>query len=290
MKTPSMRKKFLLHPYYRDKYGYRAEDFRAAYREYQTMITFPLRSGMSDQDAEYVIESVTSGLDKHNSYRKRPRPRAKRTPQSRPGAGLILQSVLRGAFDRFCALVGLAILAPLFVFIALAIKLDEGGPIFYSHSRVGKGFGKFRLLKFRTMITNSMSGSPLTGPEDPRITRVGKFLRQYKLDELPQLVNVLKGEMQLVGTRPQHERYVKHFPREYEVLLQVPPGITDLASLCFRNETEMLQEGSFEEQYIARIMPIKLQLSLNYYRARTFFSDLDIIFRTVLGYKFPSMN
>jgi lipopolysaccharide/colanic/teichoic acid biosynthesis glycosyltransferase len=292
MSTARMSKKFVLHPYYRDKYGYRPEDFRVAYREYQTMIRFPLRSGISDRDADYVIEAVTEVVENYTSGRKRLRAASKRTPQAPAGtrAGRILRSLLRGAFDRFCAFVGLIILIPVFAAIALAIKLDDGGPVFYSHFRVGKGFGSFRLLKFRTMISNPVSGSQVTEPEDPRITRVGHLLRRYKLDELPQLVNVLKGEMRLVGARPQLERYVKMFHREYGVLLEVPPGITDLASLCFRNENQMYREGSVEEQYIARIMPTKLQLSLKYHRVRTFFSDLNIIFRTVLGFNSPSMN
>jgi lipopolysaccharide/colanic/teichoic acid biosynthesis glycosyltransferase len=140
------------------------------------------------------------------------------------------------------------------------------------------------------MIPDSSGISPLTAPEDPRITRVGRFLRKYKLDELPQLVNVVKGEMQLVGVRPELERYVEIFPDEYEVLLQDRPGITDLASLAFRHEEQMFQGGAFEKQYVTQILPRKLKLSLKYSRARTFFSDLGILFRTVLGFKSPAAN
>jgi lipopolysaccharide/colanic/teichoic acid biosynthesis glycosyltransferase len=285
MKTRSMSKKFLLHPYYRDKYGYRPEDFRTAYRDFQRMISFPMRTGMSNQDADYVIEAVTGAARRFGTRRKRHSTVAKKMPRNRARsrAGLVLRSILRGAFDSFCALVGLAILSPVFLLIALAIKLDDGGPVFYSHIRVGKNFRKFRLLKFRSMIANSTGGSLVTEPQDSRITRVGQFLRRYKLDELPQLVNVLKGEMRLVGARPQLEPYVKMFHREYGVLLQVPPGITDLASLCYRDENKMYQEGPVEEQYVARIMPTKLRMSLRYHSARTFLTDLDIIFRTVLG-------
>ena len=116
-------------------------------------------------------------------------------------------------FDTVCAVVGLACLVPLFVEIALAIKLDDGGAVFYSHYRVGKGLREFRLLKFRSMFFGNAAGSFLTAHQDARVTRVGRFLRRYKLDELPQLVNVLKGEMQLVGVRPQMERFVDMFPR-----------------------------------------------------------------------------
>jgi lipopolysaccharide/colanic/teichoic acid biosynthesis glycosyltransferase len=194
----------------------------------------------------------------------------------------------RRAFDAISAAAGLALLAPLFATIALAIKLDDGGAVFYSHFRVGKGLREFRLLKFRTMISGPTDGSTVTAPQDARVTRVGRFLRKYKLDELPQLVNVLRGEMQLVGARPQMEKFVEMFREEYEELLQDTPGITDLASLSFRNEAQFFHRGSIEQQYINRIMPAKLRMSLKYARTRTFQSDLKIIFRTVLGLPSPS--
>ena len=200
----------------------------------------------------------------------------------------IPKRVLRRVFDSVCALVGLACLVPLFVLIALAVKLDDGGPVLYSQYRVGKGLRKFRLLKFRSMFIGSAEGSFLTAPRDARVTRVGRFLRRYKLDELPQLVNVLKGEMQLVGVRPQVEKFVDIFPDEYGELLQTPPGITDLASLSFRHEELLFHENSIEEHYIAKILPIKLEIALKYSRTRTFFSDLEILFRTVLGFESPS--
>jgi lipopolysaccharide/colanic/teichoic acid biosynthesis glycosyltransferase len=201
----------------------------------------------------------------------------------------IPERALRRMFDTGCAAAGLACLVPLFVLVALAIKLDDGGPILYSQFRVGRGLRKFRLFKFRSMFSHLAGGSLLTAPRDARITRVGRFLRRYKLDELPQLVNVLRGEMQLVGVRPQVEKFVDIFPDEYEELLQTPPGITDLASLSFRNEEGLFQENSIEEQYITKILPVKLEMSLKYSRARTFQSDLVILFRTVLGLQSPSM-
>jgi lipopolysaccharide/colanic/teichoic acid biosynthesis glycosyltransferase len=200
------------------------------------------------------------------------------------------EHVRRRVFDVACALVGLALLIPVFAIIALAIKLDDGGPVLYFQSRIGKGLRKFRLLKFSSMFSNSIGGSLLTAPHDARVTRVGRFLRKYKLDELPQLVNVLMGEMQLVGVRPQVERFVDVFPTEYEELLQTPPGITDPASLSFRNEEQLFQESSYEEQYIKRILPFKLEMSLKYLRTRTFQSDLEILFRTVLGLPSPSIE
>jgi lipopolysaccharide/colanic/teichoic acid biosynthesis glycosyltransferase len=200
----------------------------------------------------------------------------------------ILDRVLRRVFDLLCATAGLACLVPLFALIAVAIKLDDGGPVMYSQDRVGKGLRKFRLLKFRSMFSGCAEGSLLTAPGDARVTRVGRFLRRYKLDELPQLVNVLKGEMQLVGVRPQVEKFVDIFPDEYGELLQTPPGITGLASLIFRHEELLFLENSIEEHYIAKILPIKLEIALKYSRTRTFLSDLEILFRTVLGFQSPS--
>jgi lipopolysaccharide/colanic/teichoic acid biosynthesis glycosyltransferase len=200
----------------------------------------------------------------------------------------ITDRALRRAFEIICATTGLACLVPLFVLIAMAIKLDDGGPVLYSQFRVGQRLRKFRLIKFRSMFCHCEEGSPLTALLDARVTRVGRFLRRYKLDELPQLVNVLKGEMQLVGVRPQVEKFVDFFPDEYEELLQAPPGITDLASLSFRNEERLFQGNSIEELYIAKILPIKLEMALKYSRSRTFLSDLEILFRTVLGFESPS--
>ena len=205
-----------------------------------------------------------------------------------PPADPIGMQALRRGFDIVCAAAGLVFLAPLFAMIALAIKLDDPGPVFYFHLRVGKGLRKFHLIKFRSMFANRAEDNPLTAPRDARVTRVGRFLRKYKLDELPQLVNVLKGEMQLVGVRPQVEKFVDIFPREYEMLLKTPPGITDLASLSFRNEERLFQGKSIEELYVTRILPIKLEMALKYSRSRTFLSDLEIIFRTVFGFQSPS--
>jgi dTDP-4-amino-4,6-dideoxygalactose transaminase len=282
-----------LHPYYREKYGYKAEDFPVAWREYGRMISLPLYAGMSDQDANDVIEAVIDVVQKHGSCRKLQRTAMENLDDgTEPPQAIAFKigSILRGAFDRFCAIVGLTVLAPLFAVIAAAIKIDDGGPAFYLQHRVGKDLRTFRLLKFRSMILDPVEKSLLTAPADPRVTRAGRILRKYKLDELPQLVNVLKGEMRLVGVRPQMARYVEKFPREYKMLLQVPPGITDLASLIFRNEEQMFHEGSIEEQYLTRILPSKLQLSLKYHRGRTFLSDIDILLRTVLGFKSPAMN
>jgi len=191
---------------------------------------------------------------------------------------------VRRLLDILVAALGLAILSPLFALVALAIKLQDGGPVFYSQTRVGRGFRKFRLYKFRSMTPGAdRLGPPLTVPADPRITRVGGFLRRSKLDELPQLFNLLRGDMRLVGARPELERYVEMFRREYTLLLQDRPGITDPASLAYRHEHLVLSANGVEEQYVTEILPHKLALSLDYARERTFLSDLGIVARTLLG-------
>jgi lipopolysaccharide/colanic/teichoic acid biosynthesis glycosyltransferase len=181
----------------------------------------------------------------------------------------------------FAAASALLLLAPLLAVIALAIKLEDGGSVLYSHQRVGRNFRKFALLKFRSMVPNAdRIGGPVTVGGDPRVTRVGGLLRKYKLDELPQLINVLRGDVQVVGARPEVERYVQMFRPQYEVILRDRPGLTDPATLAYRDEEQMFGEGDVEEQYVSRILPGKLELSLEHAKHRTLLSDLSIIFRT----------
>jgi lipopolysaccharide/colanic/teichoic acid biosynthesis glycosyltransferase len=187
------------------------------------------------------------------------------------------------AVNLICAAVGLLLFLPLLAVIALIVKCNDGGPVFYAHPRVGKGFRSFRLLKFRTMAVNADKAGPLTEPADRRITRVGRFLRKYKLDELPQLWNVLTGDMQLVGTRPEVERYVALFREQYALLLSEPPGITDPASLAFRREEKLFVAERMEQQYVSEILPEKLRLSLEYQRRRNLLSDLRVLLNTVLS-------
>ena len=191
---------------------------------------------------------------------------------------------MRRAFDTICAAAGLLLLSPLFAVIAVAIRLKGGrGPVVYRQPRVGMNGRVFHLVKFRSMVNGADRHAALTVSEDARITPLGHFLRRHKLDELPQLVNVLKGDMQLVGPRPEMKRYVDRFPSEYRLLLQSPPGITDPASLAFRDESTMLDEKNLEAHYLSQILPQKLRLSIEYSRRRTFFTDLKIIFQTVAG-------
>jgi lipopolysaccharide/colanic/teichoic acid biosynthesis glycosyltransferase len=190
---------------------------------------------------------------------------------------------LNRAFDVLCALVGLTALSPLLCVIAITIKFDDGGPVFFAHDRIGKDFRHFRVLKFRSMVPGAERGSLLTSPADSRVTRVGRLLRRYKLDELPQLFNILSGDMQFVGARPEVELYVQMFRTQYAVLLRDRPGITDPATLANRREDQMFSGGRIEQQYVDEILPAKLQLSLDYQRRRSFLSDLGILLRTVFG-------
>lgn len=203
------------------------------------------------------------------------------------GAGLMRKalrdSAIRFGFDQFCAGLGLIALSPVFAAISLAIKLDDGGAVFYAQPRIGKEFRSFRLLKFRSMVPGADRRGLLTSADDSRRTRVGRVLRKHKLDELPQLFNVLKGDMQLVGPRPEVERYVQMFRDEYTILLGRRPGITDPATLAFSQEEEVLQGDGVEGVYVSRILPEKLNLSLAYHRRRRFASDVRILLQTILN-------
>lgn len=190
---------------------------------------------------------------------------------------------LSRSFDVFCAALGLLLLSPLLLLIALVIKVGDGGPVFYRQQRMGKNFRSFKLLKFRTMLVGADRNGLLTAPGDPRITRVGSLLRKCKLDELPQLFNVLTGEMQLVGARPEVAKYVEMMRPQYELILREPPGVTDPASIAFRHEERFLSSSQIEQQYLSEILPKKIRLSLEYQARRTFFSDVRILFQTVLG-------
>jgi len=181
--------------------------------------------------------------------------------------------------------IGLLLLSPLFAIIAVLIKLDSKGPVFFRQERVGQGKRIFRIYKFRTMIADApLRGGQLTAPGDARITRVGRWLRGIKLDELPQFINVLKGEMTIVGPRPEVRRYVDLFSRDYDEILRLPPGITDLASLKYRDESAVLALAADpEHEYITRILPDKIALGKEYARRSSLALDLSLIFRTLLN-------
>lgn len=188
-------------------------------------------------------------------------------------------------FDVVVALISLALLAPLMLLIAVAVRLDSPGPALFRQVRVGRHGREFRLLKFRSMVSDPAARGPLvTAAGDLRITRVGAVLRSSKLDELPQLLNVLRGEMSLVGPRPEVPRYVAAYPRgTRELVLSVRPGITDEASIEFRDESELLAAAPDPEaRYIGEILPRKLEIYSRYAREHSFFGDLRIIWRTAL--------
>lgn len=192
---------------------------------------------------------------------------------------------MKRLFDIICATFGLVILSPLFVLIALRIKGEDGGPIFYRGSRVGLHGSDFRIFKFRTMVVDAEKlGGPSTSDGDIRITQVGKMLRKYKMDELPQLINVLLGDMSLVGPRPEVRYYVDQFSEEEKVILGLRPGITDWASIWNSDEGGVLAGAADPEKaYQELIRPTKIRLQLKYVRERSFFTDLKIIFLTVLA-------
>ena len=190
---------------------------------------------------------------------------------------------MKRLFDLVAASAGLIVLSPLMLVAALLIKVDSPGAVFFKQERVGKGFRPFLIYKFRTMVEDaSRRGSAITVGADPRITRIGAFLRKTKFDELPQLINVLKGEMSLVGPRPEVPRYVEMFRKDYEEILRVRPGITDTASLKYQDEAEILgRAGNAEDEYVQHILPEKVKLAKDYVRRSSIMYDFRLILRTV---------
>jgi lipopolysaccharide/colanic/teichoic acid biosynthesis glycosyltransferase len=190
---------------------------------------------------------------------------------------------MKPVIDFLTAMIALVLLSPLLLTIAVVLKLASPGPVFFRQERVGRGFRRFFIYKFRTMVENAPNlGGPITCGDDPRITRVGRFLRKTKLDELPQLVNVLKGDMSLVGPRPEVPRYVEMFHADYEEILTVRPGITDLASIQYRDESTVLgQAGDPEQEYVRRVLPEKIALAKRYVRRQSLAGDAVVICQTL---------
>ncbi len=191
---------------------------------------------------------------------------------------------MKRTFDVVVGVLGILLLLPFGVAVALLIKLDSRGPVFFRQERVGRGFRPFFIYKFRTMVEDApRRGGLITVGEDPRITRVGWYLRKAKIDELPQLINVAKGEMSFVGPRPEVRQYVELFRKDYEEILKVRPGITDLASLKNRDEADVLgRSQDREEEYVNRILPEKIHLAKEHLRRSSFFLDLTLVFKTLL--------
>jgi len=192
--------------------------------------------------------------------------------------------MIKRLFDILSSLFAIIILLPFFLLIAFVIVITSGFPIFYFQERVGKKQKPFKLIKFRTMKNNAdQLGLITVGEKDSRITNIGYFLRKYKLDELPQLFNVLLGTMSIVGPRPEVKKYVDLYSKEQLKVLNVKPGISDYASIYYSNENEVLAKyDNPDKAYIDIIMPNKLKMNLQYIKESTFLLDLKIIFRTLL--------
>lgn len=192
---------------------------------------------------------------------------------------------MKKSFDILFSLVGLLLISPLIVIITILILCTSGAPVFYKQYRVGKNNCDFLLWKFRTMRQNSDKETLLTvGMNDARITTIGRFLRKYKLDEVPQLINILKGDMSFVGPRPEVRKYVNLYSDKQRKVLTVRPGLTDYASLHYINENEILANSKdFEKEYIDNIMPHKLELNLKYIEEKSFRIDSQIIFKTLFS-------
>ena len=192
--------------------------------------------------------------------------------------------MFKGAFDRLASGLGLLLLSPLLLLIALAVKLDSPGPVFFRQARVGRAGRVFRIHKFRTMVSNAeRQGPQITVGADARVTRVGVVLRKYKLDELAQLIDVFVGDMSLVGPRPEVPRYVAYYPDDVRaIVLSVKPGITDRASIEYKDESEILGKAQDPHHaYLHEVLPIKLRYYVDYVQTRSFWGDVAIIFATL---------
>lgn len=198
--------------------------------------------------------------------------------------------MIKRGFDIVLSAIGLIITAPVMLVCALLVKATSPGPVLYRSQRIGQQFRPFEILKFRSMRTDqSPGGLPITAGGDARITPVGRVLRKLKLDELPQLINVLRGDMSFVGPRPEAPKYVELFHHDYEYLLRVRPGITDPASLKYRDEESVLAASNDPEQlYIQQVLPEKIAISKEYIDHASLSFDLKLIFATLLRIVSPS--
>jgi lipopolysaccharide/colanic/teichoic acid biosynthesis glycosyltransferase len=194
-----------------------------------------------------------------------------------------MYSVLKRSFDILASLFVLLVLFPFLFFVGIWILLDTKGGIFYRQTRVGKNGKEFRLLKFRSMRLNADQTGQLTVGNDERVTKSGKFIRKYKIDEFPQLLNIIVGNMSLVGPRPEVPKYVALYSEEQRMVLSVLPGLTDLATIEYIDEQQALgQSEDPEREYLEQVLPAKLALSLRYIEERTFFLDIKLLLKTIV--------
>ena len=200
-----------------------------------------------------------------------------------PGDDFVMNKVAKRMFDVFISLGGLIFLSPLIIVISVVIMLNDWGPVFYKAIRVGLNGKIFYMFKFRTMVLNADKIGPSSASvSDKRITIPGRFLRKFKMDEIPQLFNVIKGEMSIVGPRPEEKKFTDLFSEEEKIILTVKPGITDWASIWNSNEGELLEKSDNPDNtYMELIRPEKIRLQLKYIRNRNFFIDLKIFFLTI---------
>ena len=190
--------------------------------------------------------------------------------------------MLKRIFDFVFSFLGLVMVLPIFIIISILIEITSKGGVFYRQIRVGKNNKDFKIFKFRIMHVNAdLLGLLTVGGRDPRITKIGYYLRKYKIDELPQLINVLNGDMSFVGPRPEVRKYVNLYSEKHLKVLNVKPGITDVASIKFRNENEILAHQEEPNQYyIDVIMPTKIEINLEYIKERSFLKDVGVILKT----------
>lgn len=194
--------------------------------------------------------------------------------------GSLYERRLKRAFDLAAAGAGLVVLSPVLLAVAAAVKLTDPGPVFFRQTRAGLGSKPFEIFKFRTMRAGS-GGTQITAGDDPRVTAIGRLLRRTKLDELPQLINVLLGDMSVVGPRPEVPKYVRLFKDDYELILQVKPGLTDYAAIKYRDEEEVLRAyPDPEEGYVTKVLPDKIALYRRYVADVGFATDMRIILAT----------
>ena len=193
-------------------------------------------------------------------------------------------------FDVLAAVLTLIAVLPVFVLIAIIVKLDSPGPVFFTQERIGRNFVPFRIYKFRTMVKDAPArGAAITSCHDARITRSGRLLRRFKLDELPQLLNILEGTMSIVGPRPEVRKYVDMYRADFETVLQVRPGLTDPASLRYCHEADLLGRSADPEmEYTTRILPDKIRLAKAYVEHPSLATDLGLIFRTMSSLAYRS--
>ncbi len=193
--------------------------------------------------------------------------------------------ILKRLFDILASLILLIILSPLFIIFSIMIKLDSKGPIMFKQNRVTENGRIFKIFKFRTMVENAdKNGSQVTVENDDRVTKIGKFLRKFRLDEIPQLINILIGDMSFVGTRPEVPKYVELYTDEMKATLLMKAGVTSLASIKFKDEEKLLQmDGNIDKIYIEDILPQKMQYNLEYLKRFNFFYDIKLMFMTLFA-------